>query len=73
MIQTHRMIWWPVTHTHCIIVDAYSMPDDTLINSLQSEINTDYDIKITGRYMESKNDIIKSCLNQIDTTEQKHL
>ena len=49
------------------------MPDDTLINSLQSEINTDYDIKITGRYMESKNDIIKSCLNQIDTTEQKHL
>ena len=44
------------------------MPEETQINSLQRKINTYDDIKMTGWYMEPKNDIIKSRPNQIDNT-----
>ena len=33
------------------------MPENAQINSLQSELNTDDDIKMTGRYMEPNIDI----------------
>ena len=58
---------------HWIIVDASSMLEDTQINSLQSELDKYDDIKMTGRYMEPNNDIIKACLNQINNTAQQLL
>ena len=42
-----------------IIVDALSMPEDTQINSLQSELEKAEDIT-TGQYTEKNNDIIKA-------------
>ena len=44
------------------------MLEYTQINVLQSKLDTCYGIKMTGQYMEPKNDIIKDCLDQIDNT-----
>ena len=49
------------------------MPEDTKINSLKIELDTDDDVKTTGRYMEPKNDTIEVCLDQIDNTENQLL
>ena len=44
------------------------MPEETQIISIQSELDTDDDIKMTGQYMEPKIDIFNACLNQIYNT-----
>ena len=46
------------------------MQEDTQINSLKCKLDTDDDIKITDQYIEPKNDIINSWVNQIDNKEQ---
>ena len=45
------------------IVNYYIILEETQIDSHQSELDTDDDIKMTARYMEPRNDIIKSRLN----------
>ena len=67
------MVVFKINLYYCIVVDAYIMPEDTQIYSLQSELNIDNDTKTTCQYTEPKNDIFKCCLNKIDNAAQQRL